>query len=52
MELYGGSLSLKRDPGQRTAAGCACRLSTDVGSYDRHPCAHGCLYCYATPVRP
>lgn len=52
MELYGGSLSLKRDPGQRTAAGCACRVSTDVGSYDRHPCGHGCLYCYATPVRP
>jgi hypothetical protein len=52
MELYGGSLSLKRDPGQRTAAGCACRVSTDVGSYDRHPCAHGCLYCYAAPVRP
>jgi hypothetical protein len=52
MELYGGTLSLKRDPGQRTAAGCGCRVSTDVGSYDRHPCGHGCLYCYAGPVRP
>jgi hypothetical protein len=52
MGLYGGTLSLKRDPGQRTAAGCGCRVSTDIGSYDRHPCAHGCLYCYANPARP
>jgi hypothetical protein len=50
MELYGGSLSLKRDPGQRSAAGCGCRVSVDVGSYDRHACAHGCLYCYASPA--
>lgn len=50
VELYGGTLSLKRDPGQRAAAGCGCRVSVDVGSYDRHACDHGCLYCYAAPV--
>lgn len=49
MHLYGGRLSRRRDPGQRRAAGCGCRVSTDVGAYDRHPCAHGCLYCYANP---
>ena len=49
MELYGGNLSLRRDAGQRLAAGCGCRVSVDVGSYDRHRCPHGCLYCYANP---
>lgn len=49
MELYGGRLSLERDRGQRVRAGCRCRVSVDIGSYDRHPCGHGCLYCYATP---
>jgi hypothetical protein len=50
MDLYGGRLSLRRDPGQRLAAGCGCRVSLDVGSYDRQRCPHGCLYCYANPV--
>jgi hypothetical protein len=49
MRLYGGRLSLRPDPGQRRSAGCGCRLSTDIGSYDRHRCPHGCLYCYANP---
>lgn len=47
MELHGGRLSLKRDRSQRVRAGCGCRVSVDIGSYDRHPCGHGCLYCYA-----
>jgi hypothetical protein len=50
MELHGGALSLKRDTGQRVRAGCGCRVSMDVGSYDRHRCRHGCLYCYANPT--
>lgn len=50
MELYGGELSLKRDGGQRVKAGCGCRVSVDVGSYDLHRCGHGCLYCYARPA--
>ncbi len=47
MDLYGGGLSLKRDRGQRVAAGCRCGLSVDVGSYQLHACRHDCLYCYA-----
>jgi hypothetical protein len=50
MELYGGNLSLARDSGQRVKAGCECRASVDVGSYDRHRCRHNCLYCYARPA--
>ncbi|MCU0590532.1 MAG: DUF1848 domain-containing protein [Desulfobacterales bacterium] len=49
MRLYGGHLSLGHDSGQRRAAGCGCRISSDIGSYDRHRCRHGCLYCYANP---
>jgi hypothetical protein len=49
VHLYGGRLSLQRDPGQRRSAGCGCRMSSDIGSYDRHRCPHGCLYCYANP---
>jgi hypothetical protein len=49
MRLYGGRLSLQRDSGQRRSAGCGCRKSVDIGSYDRHRCPHGCLYCYANP---
>ncbi|MEJ5358085.1 MAG: DUF1848 family protein [Desulfobacterales bacterium] len=45
--LYGGSLSFARDPGQRRAQGCLCRVSVDIGSYGRQRCRHGCLYCYA-----
>jgi hypothetical protein len=49
MRLYGGRLSLNHDSGQRRAAGCGCRVSADIGSYDRHRCLHDCLYCYANP---
>ena len=49
MELFGGQVSLKKDSGQRTAAGCGCHLSRDIGSYDLHPCYHNCLFCYANP---
>lgn len=50
MALYGGRLSLRRDPGQRRSAGCNCRTSVDIGSYDLHPCHHDCLFCYARPA--
>ncbi|MGE5258809.1 MAG: DUF1848 family protein [Hyphomicrobiales bacterium] len=50
MELYGGTLSVQRDGGQRVKAGCGCRLSIDIGSYDDQRCGHGCLYCYASPA--
>lgn len=49
MQLYGGRLPLRADTGQRRSAGCACRVSADIGSYDRHRCPHACLYCYANP---
>jgi DNA repair photolyase len=50
MKLYGGRLSLKKDRGQRTGAGCGCQESADIGSYHLHPCRHRCLYCYANPA--
>lgn len=50
MELYGGTLSARRDGGQRVKAGCGCRVSVDIGSYDEQRCGHGCLYCYASPA--
>lgn len=52
MALFGGRLSLRRDSGQRRRAGCRCRVSVDIGSYDRHPCRHNCLFCYARPAGP
>ena len=48
--LYGGHLSMRRDPGQRRQAGCGCRVSVDIGSYALHPCRHDCLFCYARPA--
>ncbi len=50
MELYGGNLLLKKDPGQRTRKGCGCMVSKDIGSYSVHPCYHNCLFCYANPA--
>jgi DNA repair photolyase len=50
MEIYGGTLSLKPDGGQRVKSGCGCRVSVDIGSYEGHRCSHGCLYCYASPA--
>lgn len=50
VKLYGGNLSLKRDSGQRITAGCGCKVSVDIGSYQHHPCYHNCLFCYANPT--
>lgn len=49
MKLFGGRVSLGKDPGQRVKAGCGCFKSVDIGSYNRQPCYHNCLYCYANP---
>lgn len=45
--LFGGSPVKAKDSGQRKDKGCQCTRSVDIGSYDRHPCAHNCLFCYA-----
>jgi len=50
MDLYGGRISLALDRGQRITKGCGCMKSTDIGSYNRQPCYHRCLYCYANPA--
>lgn len=47
--IYGGRPNLKRDAGQRVKRGCQCTVSSDIGSYDLHPCGHDCLFCYANP---
>ena len=49
--LFGGTLSLKQDTGQRLKKGCGCRISVDIGAYHQHPCYHDCLYCYANPTQ-
>ncbi|MCP4688086.1 MAG: DUF1848 domain-containing protein [Desulfobacterales bacterium] len=49
MTLFGPGISLARDSGQRVKAGCGCKVSSDIGSYQRHPCYHNCLFCYANP---
>lgn len=49
MALHGPEISLARDYGQRIKAGCQCRVSKDIGSYQLHPCNHNCLFCYANP---
>jgi hypothetical protein len=51
-ELFGGQLAVRRDSGQRVRAGCNCSVAVDIGDYHRHPCPHGCLFCYANPLRP
>ncbi|MBW2369752.1 MAG: DUF1848 domain-containing protein [Deltaproteobacteria bacterium] len=51
MDLFGGTVSLKKDSGQRIKAGCGCMVSADIGSYKEHPCPHGCLFCYANPSK-
>jgi hypothetical protein len=48
-EIYGGELSGLTDRGQRIMQGCGCRESKDIGSYQKHPCFHNCLFCYANP---
>ncbi|NNG00547.1 MAG: DUF1848 domain-containing protein [Desulfobacteraceae bacterium] len=52
MRLFGGSISLKKDRGQRISQGCGCMASVDIGSYTLHPCYHNCLFCYANPSPP
>ena len=47
--LFGSDMLLKKDPGQRRAAGCTCNAAVDIGSYRWHPCYHNCLFCYANP---
>lgn len=48
-DLFGGTLSFQRDPGQRTGRGCGCGVSRDIGRYQDQPCFHDCLFCYANP---
>jgi hypothetical protein len=50
VELFGETLSLKKDRGQRIQKGCGCKTSVDIGSYRYHPCYHNCLFCYANPA--
>jgi hypothetical protein len=50
VELFGGTLSLRKDSGQRIQKGCGCKVSVDIGSYHQHPCYHNCLFCYANPT--
>ena len=45
--LFGGNPETARDYGQRKEKGCLCTKSSDIGSYDQHPCHHNCLFCYA-----
>lgn len=45
--IFGLKTSGAKDPGQRTACGCA--KSVDIGQYNT--CVHGCVYCYATQER-
>lgn len=46
--VFGEPCSTARHAGQQE--GCTCTLSRDVGGYEKMPCAHGCLYCYAHPL--
>ncbi len=50
--LYGPHFTRRRDRGQRVGAGCGCNLAIDIGSYNRQPCYHDCLFCYARPQAP
>ncbi|MCK5096707.1 MAG: DUF1848 domain-containing protein [Desulfobacteraceae bacterium] len=49
-ELFKGNPVIKRDYGQRAKQGCKCTQSVDIGSYEKHPCFHNCLFCYANPA--
>jgi DNA repair photolyase len=43
-ELFGLTVTHKKDPNQREACGCV--ISKDIGVYDT--CPFNCVYCYAT----
>jgi hypothetical protein len=43
-EVFGVSVTSKKDPSQRNA--CRCVVSRDIGAYDT--CLFRCSYCYAT----
>lgn len=50
VDLFSGSLSFKKDYGQRVRQGCGCMESKDIGLYKYQPCNHNCLFCYANPA--
>ena len=50
LRLFGGRPDTRKDPGQRSGAGCRCTRSVDIGSYEDHPCLNDCLFCYAAPA--
>lgn len=50
IKYFGPGISIRRDTGQRGAAGCGCGISRDIGSYNEQPCNHRCLFCYANPA--
>jgi hypothetical protein len=50
--LFGAEVAVKKDPGQRRAAGCTCNAAVDIGSYHWQPCYHNCRFCYANPQPP
>lgn len=50
--LFGPNFRRQRDRGQRVDAGCGCNAAIDIGSYNRQPCYHNCLFCYARPQVP
>ncbi len=43
-QIFGKTVTSKKDPAQRKACGCV--ISRDIGMYDT--CLFGCQYCYAT----
>jgi hypothetical protein len=50
VKLFGGTLSFRKDQGQRIKQGCGCFESRDIGLYNKQPCFHNCLFCYANPA--
>jgi len=46
-EIFKLNITSKKRP---TRKGCNCTYSVDIGSYIKHPCPRGCVYCYANPL--
>ncbi len=44
----GTKVSVAKAP---TRTDCGCTKSVDIGDYLLQPCAFGCIYCYANPLR-